>query len=162
MIQTRPPRFISHRGNLDGPQPNRENHPDYIDRAITFKYDVEVDVWKIDEKIYLGHDGPDWLVDMDWLNDRRQHLWIHCKNIAALEHSCRWYLHYFWHQEDDYTLTSKQWVWAYPDKPFAHKYNRTVTVLPEWNDTDVTGFAGICSDYIESYKNAHRSQFGTV
>ena len=24
--------------------------------------------------------------------------------------------HYFWHQEDDYTITSKGIIWAYPGK----------------------------------------------
>ena len=34
--------LISHRGNLDGLNPERENSPDYIDEAISKGYDVEM------------------------------------------------------------------------------------------------------------------------
>ena len=37
--------FISHRGNLEGPNPERENNPDYISEALERVYSVEVDVW---------------------------------------------------------------------------------------------------------------------
>ena len=39
----------------------------------------------------------------------------------------------------------------YPERP-STKYNKTIAVLPEWNDTDISEFAGVCSDYIERYK----------
>ena len=32
--------FISHRGNLNGPEPLRENCPSYIDEALRAGYDV--------------------------------------------------------------------------------------------------------------------------
>ena len=50
--------LISHRGNLNGKMPQNENHPDYIDEAIHAGYDVEVDVWMIDNELFLGHDEP--------------------------------------------------------------------------------------------------------
>ena len=37
-------KFISHRGNLDGPMKEFENHPDYINDAIKKGFDVEIDV----------------------------------------------------------------------------------------------------------------------
>jgi hypothetical protein len=37
--------LIAHRGNLDGPNPSMENHPDYIDAAINAGFHVEVDLW---------------------------------------------------------------------------------------------------------------------
>ena len=40
--------LISHRGNIDGRIPEKENHPNYIDAAIKAGYDVEVDLWEID------------------------------------------------------------------------------------------------------------------
>ena len=61
---------------------------------------------------------------------------------------------YFWHQDDDYTLTSKKYIWAYPGKSYTHN---TVIVMPEWNnmvwDTlRVTNCHGICTDYPEKLK----------
>ena len=145
--------LISHRGNLNGPLPKEENNPGYIDRAIRRGFQVEIDLWKEGDKLFLGHDAPTYITDMDWLIKRQDVLWIHCKNIESLEYMSRWYLNYFWHEGDKYTLTSKLWVWAYPNQKTSTKYNRTVAVLPEWEDTDVSEFAGICSDYIERYND---------
>ena len=50
--------LISHRGNLNGPQPNKENSPDYINEAIESGYNVEIDIWFIHNKWYLGHNNP--------------------------------------------------------------------------------------------------------
>ncbi|HAW79706.1 MAG TPA: hypothetical protein DCX27_08330 [Balneola sp.] len=65
--------------------------------------------------------------------------------------SCH-YLNYFWHDGDKYTMTSRRWVWAYPNQKTSTKYNRTIAVLPEWNNTEVSEFAGVCSDFVEEYR----------
>ena len=36
--------IISHRGNLDGPDKERENNPHFIDDCITKGFDVEIDL----------------------------------------------------------------------------------------------------------------------
>ena len=38
-------KLYSHRGNLFGPIPERENKPDYIDEAISAGFNVEIDIW---------------------------------------------------------------------------------------------------------------------
>jgi hypothetical protein len=48
--------LISHRGNINGKQPNKENHSLYIFEAIKQGFQVEIDVWFIDGKFKLGHD----------------------------------------------------------------------------------------------------------
>ena len=45
--------LISHRGNINGKNTEKENHPSYIDEAIKGEYDVEIDVWYVDEKLWL-------------------------------------------------------------------------------------------------------------
>jgi hypothetical protein len=45
--------YISHRGNIDGKKPHLENSPSYIDEAIELGYDVEVDLWFVDDKFML-------------------------------------------------------------------------------------------------------------
>lgn len=143
--------LISHRGNLNGPNPKRENSPEYIDEAIRAGYNVEVDVWVIEGSIFLGHDEPQYGVDMTWLRNRITELWIHCKNIEAIE----WFnnlnseFNYFWHQEDTVTLTSRRWIWVYPGKQ-PIKYS--IAVMPEINNDDLSECRGICSDYIQNYK----------
>lgn len=146
--------LISHRGNVNGPNFLLENTPDYIDAALKQHYLCEVDVWKINDKLYLSHDEPlaNKEIDEEYLIERARDLIIHCKNIESLQffHSHEIEFHYFWHQKDDYTLTSKGWIWAYPDKK-VEMSGLTIAVMPELNDTDVSNFTGICSDYIIDY-----------
>jgi hypothetical protein len=142
-------KLISHRGNINGRIENYENHPDYIDDTIRLGYDVEVDVWVIKDTLFLGHDEPQYGITENWLNERRENLWIHCKNIEALQ----WFndigiFNYFWHEKDTATLTSFAIIWAYPGK---QPIRNSVAVMPEINNDDITQCMGICSDYIEKY-----------
>jgi len=54
-----------------------------------------------------------------------------------------------WDQEDDITLTSKGYIWAYPGK---QPIKNSIAVLPELNKDDLTKVIGICSDYIKDYE----------
>jgi len=151
---------IAHRGNIDGLNPLEENRPEYIEEAIAKGYDVEIDIRYdiFDKKLYLGHDEPQYDISWFWLGKYVNNLWIHCKNIEALsEFACgTGGFNYFWHQEDDFTLTSKNYIWNYPGKSYTPK---SVIVMPEWN-TPVESFIdlralncyGICSDYVSKLK----------
>lgn len=146
--------LISHRGNINGKIVERENHPEYINEAISLGYDVEIDIWGIDGELFLGHDEPQYPTDFDWLKERSSNLWIHCKNIDALlyftdiDYSLELF-NYFWHETDTVTLTSENWIWAFPGK---QPINGSIAVLPEIYNDDVSDAAGVCSDYIEKYK----------
>jgi hypothetical protein len=143
--------LISHRGNLKGPSDIHENEPSYINNAISSGYDVEVDVWFINGNLFLGHDNPQYFVDFRWFRDRISNLWIHCKNIESLNffRECRYEFNYFWHENDTVTLTSLKHIWAYPGK---QPIEKSISVMPEINNDDITKCIGICSDYIENYK----------
>ena len=54
--------YIAHRGNINGKFESYENEPNYIDRAIELGYDVEIDLWWVDGRTYLGHDEPQYEV----------------------------------------------------------------------------------------------------
>ena len=69
--------LISHRGNLNGPNPERENSPKYIDEAIEAGYDVEIDIWLNDGILYLGHDSIQYETSLQWLENRKNKLWIY-------------------------------------------------------------------------------------
>ena len=144
--------LISHRGNINGKNTERENHPDYIDEAIALGYDVEIDLWVTDD-LYLGHDEPQYKITTKWLEQRLHKLWIHCKSIETLEYAY-WFkdrndLNYFWHEEDTVTLTSKQYIWAYPGK---QPIKDSIAVMPEISNDNISNCMGICSDYIKNYR----------
>lgn len=153
-------KLIAHRGNIDGPNPLEENKPEYIERALSQGFHVEIDIRfdQYDKKLYLGHDDPQYVIDWFWLAKYKDFLWIHCKNIEALyefAHGTSGF-NYFWHQEDDFTLTSRNYIWTYPGKPYTPK---SVIVMPEnsigkdkFDELRVYNCFGICSDYIGELK----------
>jgi len=147
--------------NIDGKNPSLENQPDYVEGALKMNYFVEVDVWYDRNQWYLGHDEPTYRVDYSWMS--KELLVLHCKNIEALEKLVEISNpldNYFWHQDDDVTLTSFGWIWAYPNVEV--NSSKAVAVLPEIEGTDVSGFGGICSDFIEEYRENASNQTSFV
>lgn len=139
--------LISHRGNINGENKEKENSPDYVLTASK-KYDVEIDVWLIEDQLYLGHDEPTYKINIDFLmNDK---FWCHAKNLAALEIMLKNDIHCFWHQTDDVVLTSKKFIWTFPGKELGKQ--NAIAVVPErvknWN---VSVAYGVCSDFVENY-----------
>ncbi len=139
-------KIISHRGNIRGPVPDKENRPSYIDCAIGNGYDVEVDIRSIDGELWLGHDKPQYKIDHNWIDKRRHYLWIHCKNLqAAIE--C-WAYHSFCHTNDPFTYTSTGKIWLHD---LSMKINDN-TVIPLISLEDInqkvdTFPYAICTDY---------------
>lgn len=153
--------IISHRGNLQGINPSRENSPDYIDEAIAAGFDVEVDVRFEKNTFYLGHDKPQYQVSMLWLVQRKEKLWIHCKDLKSLDtlSSSPVDFHYFWHDIDRYTLTSKGIGWVLVGQ---FPFKKSIIVLPESiNYYDkyeekydrIMNTMGVCTDKPLFYRN---------
>lgn len=143
--------LISHRGNISGIVESLENNPIYIDTAINNGYDVEIDIWCVNEILYLGHDIPQYEIGIEWIFDRAKKLWVHCKNVESILYfkNNKKEINYFWHEDDTLTLTSLNYIWAYPRKV---GISNSIAVLPEINNTDITNCLGVCSDYIINYK----------
>ncbi len=142
---------ISHRGNLRGPEPDKENSPDYIDAAINELYEVEVDIRYIEGNFYLGHDSPEHFVDLHWLKERTEYLILHCKNLPALyllkdQHHC------FWHESDCYTLTTRNKIWTYPNQnvgPDCIIVDLEPPTREKVEGWKAKGCYAVCSDYAD-------------
>lgn len=152
LIELQTMKLIAHRGLVNGPDSNLENLPGQILLSLQAGYDCEIDVRYINGKWMLGHDNPDFEIPFEFL--KQPGLWIHAKNLEALyvlgaDKS----LNYFWHQEDDFTLTSHGFIWTYPGKELTHN---SVMVLPEMNDPKFENLPincyGVCTDYILKIK----------
>jgi len=140
--------LISHRGNTNGANIEKENDPNYIDVTLNIGFDVEIDIWYTDNAFYLGHDCPQYPITYDWLYRRKNKLWVHCKNIESLHKLNTKRIHYFWHEKDTLTLTSKKIIWAYPGK---QPIKNSIAVLPEINNDNIDECLGVCSDFILKY-----------
>ena len=141
-------KLIAHRGLTNGPDINLENRPEQILKSLNEEYDCEIDLWIINSDFYLGHDNPQYPINPKFLDNFG--LWIHAKNLSALRWLTTTNLEYFWHQEDNFTLTSSNYIWTYPGKELTQ---RSVCVMPELEDPtlqnvkDIYCYA-ICSDYV--------------
>jgi hypothetical protein len=136
-------KLISHRGNLSGPDPEKENHPQQIYKVLSLGFHCEIDLWRINDRFWFGHDEPKYLADEVLLHSKN--LWIHAKNLEAL-HSLTPDLRYFWHQNDDYTLTSDNFIWTFPENKTCNKCI-IVDNNRNWRQKNYNCF-GICTDYI--------------
>lgn len=142
--------LISHRGNIKGKYADKENHPSQIDLCASLGYEIEIDIRLVGNKMFLGHDTPDYEISLKWLESLRNKLWIHCKNTESLQKLSGSDFNYFWHDKDDYTLTSKGIIWAYPGKPLTPK---SIAVLPElWTEEKHLQCLGVCSDFVCRYR----------
>ena len=140
--------LISHRGNIEGSVLGSENSPMYVRNAIQKGYDVEVDFWAGDNGLYLGHDFPTYQITEDFLNIHKNKLWIHCKNLEGLYYLSTTDYNYFWHQEDDYTLTSKGYIWTYPGRDVVYNSVIVCQDLVDSKKMSKQNIHGICSDYV--------------
>jgi hypothetical protein len=157
------PLFISHRGNLFGPNPELENSPLAISRALHAGFHVEVDVrWDISRGCWwLGHDRQQYAVDETLLLDPR--IWCHAKTSETMTNLLTLGAHCFVHDRDPYASTSREFIWLYPGE--SPPSNRGIAVLPENVMSEAlpvewwAALAGLCTDYpyryVEEFYAAH-------
>lgn len=143
-------KLISHRGNTIGPVISEENKPKYIVEAIQKGFDVEIDVWLKNQTLYLGHDEPQYCISDSFLKEHDNFLWCHAKNHLALNFLIENNFHCFWHQEDLYTVTSKGYIWCYPNSELTGA--RSICLFPDVTNQNYEKAFGVCSDWIEKYK----------
>ena len=146
--------FISHRGNMTGINPKRENEPLYIVEALEKGFDVEIDVWYKKGQFYLGHDEPQYKVKREFLQNRK--LWCHAKNIDAFYHMVDdEKIHCFSHDKDEVALTSKGYFWSLSNTKITDK---SISVMPSDYLDLPKNIAGVCSDNIGYYRDAIHSE----
>ena len=142
-------KLIAHRGNVSGPS-LLENSIDHINNAIQKGFDVEVDLRFINREWWVGHDHPQYKIEtLDIFPKERT--WWHCKNFDALQQLSTTDYTYFWHQNDDYTLTSNGYIWTYPEKSTSDR--SIIVVLSPLMIDQIPQCYGICSDYVENLSN---------
>jgi hypothetical protein len=135
--------LIAHRGNIYGRNEGRENTPTYIIEALLQGYDVEIDVWYINDELFLGHDDPMYKIEYNFIT--QPSLWIHCKTVETLIYlSSNPSLNAFFHK-DDVAITTHGYLFTAPGLTLS---NRSIAVMPELvDDWDIGHAFGVCSDY---------------
>lgn len=146
-------KLISHRGNVSGPNKDLENKTDYINNAIDQGFDVEIDLRINNGCLFLGHDYPQYEIDFNWLKERKDKLWIHCKDFKSLSLLSSTDFTFFFHLKEDYTIISNGLIWV----DNLNNYNNKCVIPLITKDQIQTPLKnsvfGICSDYISLFKN---------
>jgi hypothetical protein len=141
--------YIAHRGNISGPEPANENKPQYINKALDLGFNIEIDVW-YKQGWFLGHDQPEFKINENFLLN--QFFWCHAKNFEALNRLLKIGANCFWHESDDFTLTSSGIIWTYPHKQVN---NNSIIVCQNFEQTvkySNMQIFGVCSDYVGDLK----------
>ena len=144
--------LIAHRGLSSGPDANMENTIDAIRRSFDLGFDVELDIWFDKDRFWLGHDSPTYEFNLP--TEYVAKYWFHAKNKDALHKLIQYSYRVFWHEGDDYTLTSWNDIWAYPGVNSQNAIS-VITTAPN-KDRDypfINNCRGICSKWIEHYQN---------
>jgi len=143
--------YIAHRGNINGPNIN-ENHPDYLLKTISEGFYVETDLWYINNKLYLGHDEPQYEITINFLLNIKDFLYCHCKNIEALYYIINNYseIECFYHDIEKCVLTNKRKIWNSPGEKLT---SLTICVMPERVGQIPENCYGVCTDFPLRYKN---------
>jgi len=137
---------ISHRGNLNGPDPLLENKIETIESVINLGFDCEIDLWYIQDRFFLGHDSPETEVNFGWLIDLQNKLWVHCKNLDCIEKLTGTELNFFWHDKDLMTITSKGFYWSQPNVYLKN----CISVELEYKEI-TNNLLGVCTDYPQKF-----------
>jgi len=144
-------KIISHRANLNGIDPKRENNPVYIDECIEEGFDVEIDLRVKNGNFYLGHDYPVYKISEKWLIQRSDFLLVHIKEIEALNlvFEKKLNIHHFCHQDDEFTFTSNNLIWCHNLNLLMNdKCLIPLLSLEQVNSFNKTDIHAICTDYV--------------
>ena len=146
--------IISHRCNTNGPS-EKENTIKELLKCVYSGFLVEIDVWIIDKKIFMGHDNPVEEIDINFLLKYSDKLFIHCKNIESLCYLKQFKkLCVFGHSNDEFVLTSHLDVFC---RVGVIKRD-CICVMPELSNEkfskgELKSCKHILTDYPNRYKN---------
>ena len=83
-------------------------------------------------------------IKKEFLKDEK--LWCHAKNLSALESMLYHGVHCFWHETDKFTITSKGYIWTFPEEEVT-KNSVIVHKGSSWKEKNYD-CAAVCTDFI--------------
>ena len=154
-------KIYAHRGNLRGPE-SGENALDGIEACLDSGVGVELDVWGLDEEIWVGHDRPGWKIETKVLENNS--VICHAKNVEAVMILSRLSTTYFSIDRDPFSLCSNGLIWAnYGCSPTpvsimcSPELVMAVEGIEEFYER-ISNSYGVCSDYPLLYQQLVRDR----
>jgi 3-deoxy-D-manno-octulosonate 8-phosphate phosphatase (KDO 8-P phosphatase) len=165
-------RLIAHRGNYNGPDPERENTVAYLEAALKAGFDVELDVFCENGVLYLGHDrkvkrGSQPVIEMgqrvmgwiefnrvpsiEWLRDSRK--WVHCKDQASYDilsvyQDCQCFMHDTEPHVSVFGYRDGYLSWVHGDQPFPPDRHAIIHQSKLKQDTKPGDYYGVYGHHV--------------
>lgn len=136
--------IISHLGNIDGRQPERENTLKYLQEALKAGWHICVDVQFLRGSFVLPHDRGFDVAPPGFFS--KQRVWSRCHNAETMDALCNINAHAFLGVDCALALTSAQFIWTLPPHDLSP---RSIAVYPELADDNWLEMfepAGLCSN----------------
>lgn len=161
--------YIAYRGLFEGENQQTEDTPDQIGKAANAGFPSMVDVWRVDNKLYLGATQP--LIEVTEKYLQGPYFWINCQNIDMYNwiqtQPIKKYPYYFYSPDTNVpsVTTSNGYLWTYQTTPIN---NLSIMVLPEIADRGLFSTVhlrcyGVCSTFcpfIKRMRNEGGSPYG--
>ena len=144
--------YISYRGIIDGNNYQDANTPSQLGKALGAGFSCMIDVWKVNDKFYLGNDQPITEVTAKYLQGNRW--WINARNTAMQTwlptQNAKLYPNWFYfpYMPPPEYVTASNGKLVTPGTVAIN--NSSVVFLPEINDTSLLSTVklrcyGVCS-----------------
>lgn len=146
-------RVIAHRGNLTGPDPEKENTWAAVRKCARLDIDAEIDFWVKDNRLCMGHDENNLeQVSLYQFRELKINIYAHCKNLDALQflgQNTPGNMIPFSHDVDDFVALRNGEIWAHPNY-LKNIKDKTMVIAMTWGEPvkeELLGFAGVCTDW---------------
>ena len=147
--------YISYRGIFDGNNFEDANTPNQLGKALGMGFSCMIDVWKVDDKFFLGNDQPITEVTAKYLQGNRW--WINARNTAMqtwlTTQNPKLYPNYFWFPAptENTPVTTSSGKLITPGTVAIN--NTSIIFLPEISDRGCFSTVklkcfGVCSNYL--------------
>lgn len=155
--------YVAHRGNIYNKQEENENSPEYIQEALSNEFFVEIDVWQRKNKTYLGHDEPQYqinLKDYPWYCN--SNIFWHCKDMQTyiwfLENAD--YFCFFYQDSPGIAAINNSSIMRGQQIYWTYKYpiSRGILMIDSQIEAIENNIAGLCSDEIGLIKQQFTSK----
>lgn len=149
-------KIYAHRGNVAGPNPERENTISHINEALASGYCVELDVSLSLGELYLGHDFTrlQEKVEKIWLENSR--FLVHCKTLDTFLLLSKFSNIHSFYQEDDSVALSTWGKCIIHNKVIKNKYDdKDIIVSLRPTEFDLSKYYnanGIVTDYCNRFQ----------
>lgn len=139
--------LIANLGNIDGPQPEKENRLSYLKAALDAGWHVCANVVFYQGSFLLPFFGGFNIAPPGFFS--KQRVWSRCFDGETLDALCNVGAHAFF-DCDSSTLTSAQFIWTPAPKELVP---RSIAFLPETSPGWIEHFepAGLCSNFPAQY-----------